>query len=75
LLHYFSDLVLDSSRRELRRGKQQIPLEPQVFDLLEFLICARDRIVSREELLDAGWRGRSVSDATLSSRVMHGGRR
>ena len=69
LLYYFSDLVLDSSRRELRRGADQIPLEPQVFDLLEFLIRARDRVVSRDDLLDAVWRGRTVSDATLSSRI------
>jgi TolB-like protein len=69
LLYYFSDLVLDSSRRELRRGEDQVPLEPQVFDLLEFLVRARDRVVSRDELLEAVWNGRTVSDATLSSRV------
>jgi TolB-like protein len=69
LLYHFSDLVLDSSRRELHRGQHQIPVEPQVFDLLECLIRARDRVVSRDELLDAVWRGRAVSDATLSSRV------
>jgi DNA-binding winged helix-turn-helix (wHTH) protein len=60
LLYHFSDLVLDSSRRELRRRKQQILPEPQVFDLLEFLICARDRVVSREQLLDAVWCGRTT---------------
>jgi TolB-like protein/tetratricopeptide (TPR) repeat protein len=69
LLYYFNDFVLDSGRRELRRGEHQIALEPQVFDLLEFLIRARDRVVSRDELLDAVWQGRTVSDATLSSRV------
>jgi TolB-like protein/tetratricopeptide (TPR) repeat protein len=69
LLYYFSYFVLDTSRRELRRAEDRIPLEPQVFDLLEFLIRARDRVVSRDELLDTVWRGRTVSDATLSSRV------
>jgi DNA-binding winged helix-turn-helix (wHTH) protein len=69
LLYYFSDFVLDTSRRELRRAEDRIPVEPQVFDLLEFLIRARDRVVSRDELLDTVWRGRTVSDATLSSRV------
>jgi TolB-like protein/Flp pilus assembly protein TadD len=69
LIYYFSDFVLDTGRREMRRGENQIPLEPQVFDLLEFLIRARDRVVSRDELLDTVWRGRTVSDATLSSRV------
>jgi TolB-like protein/tetratricopeptide (TPR) repeat protein len=69
LLYYFNDLVLDSGRRELHRGEHRVALEPQVFDLLEFLIRARDRVVSRDELLDAVWQGRTVSDATLSSRV------
>jgi TolB-like protein len=69
LLYFFSDLSLDTDRRELRRGDQSIAVEPQVFDLLQFLIRARDRVVSRDELLDAVWHGRTVSDATLSSRV------
>jgi TolB-like protein len=69
LLYYFNDFTFDPDRRELRRGQQQIALEPQVFDLLEFLIRARERVVSRDELLDTVWRGRTVSDATLSSRV------
>ena len=69
LPYHFNDFVLDSNRRELRRGADQIPVEPQVFDLLEFLIRARDRVVNRDELLDAVWRGRIVSDATLSSRL------
>ena len=69
LIYYFSDFVLDTSRRELRRAKDLIALEPQVFDLLEYLVRARDRVVSRDELLDTVWRGRTVSDATLSSRV------
>ena len=69
LLYHFSDLVLDSSRRELRRGEHRVPLEPQVFDLLEHLVRARDRVVSRDELLDVVWHGRTVSDATLSSRI------
>jgi TolB-like protein/tetratricopeptide (TPR) repeat protein len=69
LLYHFSDFVLDSGRRELRRGEDHVAVEPQVFDLLEFIIGARERVVSRDELLDAVWRGRTVSDATLSSRV------
>jgi hypothetical protein len=50
LIYYFSDFVLDTSRREMRRGEDHIPLEPQVFDLLEFLVRARDPVVSRDEL-------------------------
>jgi DNA-binding winged helix-turn-helix (wHTH) protein len=45
-----------------------VAIEPQVFDLL-FLIRARERVVSRDDILAAVWHGRTVSDATLSSRV------
>ena len=45
------------------------PVEPQVFDLLEFLIKNRDRMVSRDDLLAAVWNGRIVSESTLASRI------
>lgn len=60
---------MDTRRRELRRRGELVSVEPQVFDLLEFLIRARDRVVSRDDLLAVVWHGRNVSDATLSSRV------
>jgi TolB-like protein/Tfp pilus assembly protein PilF len=69
LLYRFSDFVMDTGRRELRRGEQLVAVEPQVFDLLQFLIRSRDRVVSRDDMLAAVWNGRIVSEATLSSRV------
>ena len=69
MLYRFNDFVLDTNRRELRRGPGLVAVEPQVFDLLEFLIRARERVVSRDDLLAAVWKGRLVSEATLSSRV------
>jgi TolB-like protein len=69
LRYLFNDFVLDPDRRELRRGDAVVAVEPQVFDLLEFLIRNRDRVVSRDDMLEAVWRGRIVSDATLSSRI------
>jgi TolB-like protein/cytochrome c-type biogenesis protein CcmH/NrfG len=65
----FSDFEIDVARQELRRGNDLIPIEPQVFDLLLYLVRNRNRIVSREELIDAVWKGRVISEATLSSRV------
>ena len=67
--YLFDDFVLDPDRRELRRAGDRIELEPQVFDLLEFLIRTRDRVVSRDDLLEAVWQGRIVSESTLSSRI------
>ncbi len=69
VIYLFDTFTLDTARRELRRDDELVKLEPQVFDLLTFIIEARDRVVSRDDLLDAVWRGRIVSEATLSSRI------
>jgi TolB-like protein len=61
--------MLDDERRELRRGAETIAVEPQVFDLLIYLIRNRDRVVSKDDLIDAIWGGRAVSDSTLTSRI------
>jgi len=65
----FGDHVLDIARRELSRGGEQIAVEPQVFDLLVYLLQNRERVVSRHDLLASVWGGRIVSDATLDSRI------
>jgi TolB-like protein/tetratricopeptide (TPR) repeat protein len=69
MLFFFDDYVLDSDRRELRRSSDPIPIEPQVFDILEFLVRNRDRVATRDDLLTAVWNGRIVSESTLSSRI------
>jgi pimeloyl-ACP methyl ester carboxylesterase len=61
--------VLDEERRELRCGGARVSMEPQVFDLLACLVHNRDRVVSREDLLESVWDGRIVSDSTISSRI------
>ena len=63
------DHVLDSERRELRRGGEPLALEPQVFDLLVYLVQNRDRVVSKDDLLHAVWGGRIVSDSALAARI------
>jgi TolB-like protein len=65
----FGDHRLDVDRRELWRGAQPIALEPQVFDLLVYLVQNRDRVVSKDDLLAAVWGGRIVSESTLTSRI------
>src|SRR5262249_18450154 len=65
----FANFEIDVARQELRRGSDLVRIEPQVFDLLVYLVRNRNRIVSREELIDAVWKGRVISEATLSSRV------
>jgi TolB-like protein len=65
----FDDFVLDPDRRELTRGSQAIDVGPQVFDLLVYLVQNRDRVVSKDDLLEAIWGGRIVSESTLTSHI------
>ena len=65
----FGDHVLDIERRELRRGAEPVALEPQVFDLLVYLVRNRDRVVSKDDLIDGVWGGRIVSDSALTTRL------
>jgi TolB-like protein/cytochrome c-type biogenesis protein CcmH/NrfG len=69
VIYRFDDCVLDTERRELRRADALRSVEPQVFDLLEYLMRHRERVVGRDELLKAIWRGHEVSDAVLSTRI------
>jgi TolB-like protein/Tfp pilus assembly protein PilF len=66
---FFSDYMLDTDRRELRRGPDLVSLEPQVFDLLVYLLENSDRVVSKDDLIAAIWDGRIVSESTLTSRI------
>jgi pimeloyl-ACP methyl ester carboxylesterase/DNA-binding winged helix-turn-helix (wHTH) protein len=65
----FGGHSIDVDRRELRRGAALIDIGPQVFDLLVYLIRNRERVVSKDDLLDAVWEGRIVSESTLTSRI------
>jgi TolB-like protein len=69
MIFSFSDHMLDTDRRELRRGSDPIAVEPQVFDLLVYLLRNRDRVVTKEELIAAVWGGRIVSESTMTSRI------
>jgi TolB-like protein len=65
----FADHTLDTDTRELRRGNVPIAVEPQVFDVLRFLLENRERVVSKSDLFESVWRGRTVADSTLASRI------
>ena len=69
MLFSFKDFALDGERRELRSRGTIVPIEPQVFDLLVYLIQNRDRVVSKGDLIASVWGGRIVSDSTLDSRI------
>jgi TolB-like protein/cytochrome c-type biogenesis protein CcmH/NrfG len=66
---FFEDHALDVETRELSCAGERVALEPQVFDLLLYLLQNRDRVVSKDELFDQVWDGRIVSESTLTSRI------
>jgi len=69
VIYRFADCELDTGLYELRRKGAAQPVEPQVYDLLRYLVENRDRTVTKDDLHAAIWQGRIVSEAALSSRV------
>ena len=69
MIYAFEDYSLDTGRRELRHGFELVALEPQVFDLLEYLIRNRERVITADDLIATVWNGRIVSTSTLNSRI------
>lgn len=70
-IYAFGDYELDLRRHELRRANERLHIEPQVFDVLAHLFTCRDRLVTKEELLDKVWGHRYVAPTTLNSRIKH----
>ena len=69
MIYRFGNFELDLARVDLREGGQPCPVEPQVFALLALLVENRERLVSRDEIIEKIWEGRVVSDAAVASRV------
>ena len=67
--YFFGEYALDTDQRELKRGSELVSIGPQGFDLLNYLISNRERVVSKDNLIEVVWRGRSVSDSTLASQI------
>ena len=65
----FDNYTLDADRRELRCGSDSVAVQPQVFDLLVYLVQNRERVVSRDDLIASVWGGRIVSESALTSRI------
>ncbi|MEP1539169.1 MAG: winged helix-turn-helix domain-containing protein [Paracoccaceae bacterium] len=66
---YFSDFVLNRGARQVRRGKDILPVGARAFDVLEVLISQNNRIVSRADILDAVWPDTVVGDNNLNVQV------
>jgi pimeloyl-ACP methyl ester carboxylesterase/DNA-binding winged helix-turn-helix (wHTH) protein len=66
----FDTFELDMDRFELRQAGEPVRMEPQVFDVLAYLVVNRDRLVTKDELLEKVWGDKYVSEAALNSRLM-----
>ena len=69
MIYIVDSSVIDTETFEIKRDGSRVPVEPQVFDLLLLLIENRDRMVTRDEIVERVWRGRIVSEAAISSRI------
>ncbi|MEV0804285.1 alpha/beta fold hydrolase [Kribbella sp. NPDC050281] len=69
VLTFDGDLEFDPALFEIRRAGVPVPLEPQAFDVLSYLVSHRDRVVAKEELMDRVWGGRFVTEAAVTSRI------
>jgi TolB-like protein len=69
LIYVFENYSLDPDRRELRRGSEVVDVEPQVFELLHYLIANRERVVGKEDIIATIWNGRAISESALTSRL------
>lgn len=66
---HFADHTLDTDTRELRRAGTLVAVQPQVFDLLAYLLLNRERVISKDDLFAAIWSGRTVADSTLATHI------
>lgn len=69
MIYTFGHFELDTGQQELRRAGVPLAVEPQVFDVIACLVENRNRLVTRDELIEAVWAGRFVSDTTVTSRI------
>ena len=67
--YLFEDFALDVDKRELVRGADAVSISPQAIDLLVYLICNRERVVSKDDLISAIWGARIITDAALATRL------
>ena len=69
MIFRINECLIDTNAYEVRRNGKPVPVQPQVLDLLVLLLENRDRLVTKDEIIERIWHGRAVSDAALDSRI------
>jgi TolB-like protein/Flp pilus assembly protein TadD len=67
--YHFDAYRLDPDTFELKKQGRLVPVEPQVFHLLKLLIENRDRMVSKDQIIETVWGGRAISDTSIANRI------
>ncbi|MEM6899073.1 MAG: winged helix-turn-helix domain-containing protein [Pseudomonadota bacterium] len=67
--YHFNDIELDIDQREVRSAEARLQIEPKAFDVLHHLLLNRDRVVSKDELVNVVWNGRFISDSAVSTAI------
>ncbi|WP_164881453.1 winged helix-turn-helix domain-containing protein [Pseudoalteromonas sp. R3] len=62
----FENLIIDTHNQLLIRDGVSVTLAPKVYDLLYYLACNQQRVISKDELMDAVWQGTLVTDNAIS---------
>src|ERR1700741_307141 len=70
-LYRFGQFVLDPGRRTLSHADSRVSLTPKAFDVLLFLAQNPNRLVTREELLQAVWGDKFVEEGNLTQYISH----
>ena len=70
MIYEFDDFELDTSLYELRQAGTPCRIEPQVYEVLAYLVANHDRVVTKDELLDHVWPERYITEAALNTRLM-----
>ena len=69
MIYQFNQITLDTAQYRLSLSGNSVAVEPQVFDLLVYLVEHKDRVVTRGELLENLWKGKVVTDSALGARL------
>jgi len=69
LIYTFNNIELDTNNYHLLADGVMQPVEPQVFNLIVYLIQNKDKVLSRDEILDHIWKGKIVSDSSISNHI------
>ena len=69
MIYQLGNIQIDTTQFKVMADGRPIPVEPKVFDLIIYLITHRDVVITRDELFSKIWKGRAVSDTTLSNHI------